>query len=501
MVDPNRRLSADRAALIEEFQKRPDGDAFIAKIRELRRDLPQSLPLRKLPFGSPHVYLGTDMFLPLSVRNATIFQSLACGGLSTVWGATVIPMTAHSFRNWPITYEEMAPFYRYVTKIMDVPKIHDDLECMYANFGNSPPPALSEQGTQLMCQLLNHRSRLSHAGIRFGRGRSAMGSRYSVDGRGCRACGLCMYGCPYHAIFNAEFVVDRLKVQRGFTHKAGFIAEAIIEQVDRVVVRLLNLDGGNHEEVACDRVFVACGAITSLRLVAGAMKWFGRPFHLKDTQQVSVPVFLTQPCVAGRIPKAFALSQVFLEVGRPEICDENIHLQVYGFNPFMVDILRARWGYIVNPRILQPLFDRMMIVMGYLPAQLSGSIQIFVHPSKSDGLPIASCAGLSNPRTETAVRAIAKLLLTHARDFGWLPTLPFVEVPEPGMSAHLAGCLPMKGAPSIGETDKLGRPCGLRRVHVVDAACFPDLPSEHLTYTIMANAARIARQASVAGAP
>jgi hypothetical protein len=38
-------------------------------------------------------------------------------------------------------------------------------------------------------------------------------------------------------------------------------------------------------------------------------------------------------------------------------------------------------------------------------------------------------------------------------------------------------------------------------VHVVDAACFSDLPSEHLTYTIMANAARIARQVTEGRAP
>jgi len=494
MVDPNRRLPVERQTLVDDFRQKPNVESFVEKLRQLRGELPRSLQDQKLPFSSPHVYEQIERFLPLGIQNATVLRSLASGGLSTVWGATVIPMTEYSFRNWPITSEEMAPFYRRIARLLDIPCVHDDLEQLYPNFGDAPPLKLSEQGTQLMIRMLNRKSSLNSAGIRFGRGRSAIGSRYAVNGEGCVACGLCMYGCPYQAIFNAEYVVDRLKTRQDFTHKAGWIAEGIDEHAAGVTVRLRHLETGNQEELRCDHVFVGCGATTSLRLVAGAMQWFERPFHLGDTQQFSIPIFLSKRCRAGRVPRAFALSQVFIEINKPEICGENIHLQVYGFNPFMVDILRARWGRLINEWMLQPLFDRMMIVMGYLPGQLSGTIEITVRPAENGGLPVALCRGLSNPRTRPAVRRIGRMLLTHARDFGWLPALPLTEVPPPGTSAHLAGCLPMRASPTEGETDRLGRPCGLQRVHVVDAACFSDLPSEHLTYTIMANAARIARQ-------
>ena len=279
------------------------------------------------------------------------------------------------------------------------------------------------------------------------------------------------------------------------------MAEKISETLSGIVVRLCQLDTGAREDLACERLFLGCGAITSLRLVADARQWFGHVFHLADTQQFSIPVFLAKRCRAGPVPRAFALSQVFLEVDDPTICDENIHLQVYGFNPFMVDILRARWGRLINAQLLQPLFDRMMIVMGYLPGQLSGKIAITVGPAEADGLPVATCVGQANPRSKPAVRQISRILLRHARDFGWLPALPLIEIPEPGASAHLAACLPMRAVPSLGETDPLGRPQGMRRVHVIDAACFSDMPSEHLTYTIMANAARIAHRSMSQGVP
>jgi choline dehydrogenase-like flavoprotein len=49
----------------------------------------------------------------------------------------------------------------------------------------------------------------------------------------------------------------------------------------------------------------------------------------------------------------------------------------------------------------------------------------------------------------------------------------------------------MRKKPRVFETDVLGRPNGFRRIHVVDATIFPDIPSGPITLTVMANAYRI----------
>ncbi len=479
MIDPNRRLSADRRELIEQFRLRPDRESFVARIRQWRRDLPPALRDKKLPFASPHVYGQADDLLPVAMRDAVMPRSLASGGLSAVWGATVIPMSEASFRDWPVTQAEMAPHYRAVAAIMDVPCPHDDLESLYPNYGDAPPLPLSEQGSQLMSHLVNNRQKLAAAGIQFGRGRSAIGKRYALGADGCTACGLCMYGCPYQAIFSAEYAVDALKQRPGFTCLTDRMAEGFEEQGDGVTVRLRAVEGSARETLRCERLFVACGASTSLRLVADALRWFDRAFYLQDTQQFSIPVLLSQRCRAGAIPQATALSQIFLEIDPPQIA-----------------ILRARFGPVINHRLLQPVFDRMMIVMGYLPGALSGKISITLRPSPTGGLADMVATGIANPQSLPAIRRIGKKLLSNAGSFGFLPVLPLTEIPAIGTSVHLAACLPMKAAPQTGETDRLGRPCGLRHVHVVDSACFTDLPSEHLTYTIMANAVRIAREST-----
>jgi ferredoxin len=488
MIDPNRRLDAGRQKLAEDFRANPERENFVARMRHRRAGLPRDLQDKKLPFASPYIYQQVDRFLPVEMHDAVVTRSLASGGLSAVWGATVIPFSASSFQNWPVTQGEMAPFYRMVAELMDVPCPHDDLETLYPNYGWAAPLPLSEQGSQLMSRMLNRREHLTQAGIAFGRGRSAIS-------KSCVGCGLCMYGCPYGAIFNAESVVDALKNRSGFTCIANKIAEGYEENGNAVRVHLRDIDSGVVESMDCQRVFIACGASTSLRLVAGAMRWFEHEFSMQDTQQFSIPVLLSSRCQAGAIPEANALSQIFIELKALNADDAHIHLQVYGYNPFLADILRARYGRLINQRLMQPLLDRMMIVMGYLPGALSGRIAMTVRPN-ADGLPGLACRGIANAQSVAAINAVGKKLAAHCRDFGFLPLLPLTEIPMIGTSVHLAACLPMKDAPCIGETDRLGRPFGSRRAHVVDGACFSTLPSEHLTYTIMANAARIAHQST-----
>ena len=52
----------------------------------------------------------------------------------------------------------------------------------------------------------------------------------------------------------------------------------------------------------------------------------------------------------------------------------------------------------------------------------------------------------------------------------------------------------MSTAPTGNETDALGRPVGLSRVHAVDASVLPSIPASTITYSAMVNAARIVDQ-------
>ena len=50
----------------------------------------------------------------------------------------------------------------------------------------------------------------------------------------------------------------------------------------------------------------------------------------------------------------------------------------------------------------------------------------------------------------------------------------------------------MRANPGAFESDVLGRPAGFQRVHAVDSTVLPSIPATTVTFTVMANAHRIA---------
>ena len=70
-----------------------------------------------------------------------------------------------------------------------------------------------------------------------------------------------------------------------------------------------------------------------------------------------------------------------------------------------------------------------------------------------------------------------------------------IHLANPGRGYHNGGSFPMSLNPNGPQTDVLGRPFGWNRIHLIDASVFPTIPAATITYTVMANAHRIASNA------
>ena len=61
-----------------------------------------------------------------------------------------------------------------------------------------------------------------------------------------------------------------------------------------------------------------------------------------------------------------------------------------------------------------------------------------------------------------------------------------------GASVHYAGLLPMSNTPVAWATSKNGQSYDFQNLFFIDGTTFPFLPAKNLTFTLMANAARVA---------
>jgi hypothetical protein len=76
------------------------------------------------------------------------------------------------------------------------------------------------------------------------------------------------------------------------------------------------------------------------------------------------------------------------------------------------------------------------------------------------------------------------------------PFLPKMLFAAGGKSYHWGGSFPhARDARTILGSDRFGRVGAWQRIHLVDAAVFPNVPATTFTLTIMANAHRIASEA------
>jgi len=93
------------------------------------------------------------------------------------------------------------------------------------------------------------------------------------------------------------------------------------------------------------------------------------------------------------------------------------------------------------------------------------------------------------------LRQVLTMLARSARQLDLYPVVPMLRLAAAGRSYHWGGTFPhANGDRRPATSDSLGRVGPWQRVHLVDAAVFPNVPAMTFTLTIMANAHRIATE-------
>jgi choline dehydrogenase-like flavoprotein len=487
LVDGGVRLEADREAAVRELGLLPPKSWTDEHLQFLQGplDVGQS---EKLRFGSDYAYREAEEHLGIVNNGAGIRPSLAFGGLSTVWGAAMLPYLAGDLVNWPVTVEELAPHYAAVVEMTGLCAAQDDLTQLFPLFSIPDSLEPSRQALAMWRVLSEHRERLRKAGIFYGRARLAVKSRSAAEG--CRYCGMCMYGCPYQLIYSSEQTIKRLIDRENFAYQPDFIVTSVEEVARSVHVRGYHRVTRKRSVIKADRVFLAAGAVSTTRIVLRSASAYNRQFRMKDSQYFLIPVALRERLRDIRHDRLHTLAQIFLEIFDDRISKHCIHLQVYTFSDLIHQLIRKSLGRFSKfaDLVRHSLDDRLMLIQGYLHSSHSGEIEVsLVREQNVEHLHLEA---VINEETRRVVHKILAKLLRNCYFLGVFPA-PIVHITAPGRGYHAGGTFPMMSKPDQFETDTLGRLPGWNRVHIVDATIFPSIAATTITFTVMANAHRI----------
>jgi choline dehydrogenase-like flavoprotein len=449
----------------------------------------RGVPLKPV-YGSFFPYAINDSDLSVTLEGAETVQSLARGGLSNTWGSSILPYRQQDIGGWPIRIADLEPHYRSVLSFMPITGEHDDLEAMFPLFSDAAyPMPHTVQIEALVSHLRRHRGELEQAGLVFGASRLAVVAD-PEDPEHCRHCGLCMHGCPFGSIYNTTSTLQTLAQQGAIDYRSGIYVDHLREIDDLVDVDYhFRGDTQRGGKLQAKRVFVACGAVSSTRLILQSLT-AERSAHILDSQTFLAPMLTRRHSPVSTESQGNTLAQLFLEVLDDEVASHGIHLQIYGYSDIMLKALLSRSPIrrTTAERLLQPVIGRLVAVQGFLHSDDSPGLRLELTASG------VRLVGDEAPKPRARVRALMRKLGHLHRELGARPVAGLTQVGPPAKSFHYGGSLPMREHPRGLESDVLGRPCGASRIHVVDSSVFPSIAGTTIAFTAMANAHRIATE-------
>ncbi len=493
LVDVGAELEADKRDIVRRLAAAPVEDwdpALVAQVSGYAVEPGGEVPV-KLAYGSRFPYADADLGT-LVQDGSKCLQSGAKGGLSTLWGAAVLPNADSDFADWPVTTAEMAPHYAAAARGLRVAGTRDALEARFPfHAPPAPAPRASRQAEAALARMERRRASLSAAGLTFGRSRLALRADDGPAGKACAYCGLCLSGCPLGAVWSSAELLDELVARRGLVYRPGFRATRVAGTGGTARVTGVLAATGAEETLAARRVFLACGPVSTARLVASSLGWHGRDLAMRYQPYFLLPLLSSAGVPGVETERLHTLAQAFVELDDPRVSARTVHLQLYGYDEHIRDSLSFLDAL---PPLRRALAGRLMFFQGYLHSDEAGGLALRVAADGSARLTAAPSA-----RARAVVRRAALALTARMRDHGFLPLLPLLRAGAPGEGNHVGGTFPMRARPAETETDALGRLAALPGVHLVDSSVLPSLSATTFTYTVMANAHRIAAAAAAEG--
>ena len=420
----------------------------------------------------------------------TTLVSGAYGGFSNSWGAQIMPFTAETFREWPVSADEMYRHYRSILESIPYAAEEDDLEELFPLLAPSAAlPPLSERATAVLARYERRRRSLNRRGILVGR------ARLALDASACTRCGLCMTGCPYGLIYSAAHTIDALRSRGRVTYHGGLLAVRVEECRDAATVIAKETATGNLHRFTADRVFLACGSLGTTQLVLGSLGLFEKPVRVQESAQIIVPFLSAKPTHSDpRETHDFTLNQFNVIVKLDPTARDVACLFFYTYNPAFLDalppLLRSGWTDPVRKQLLR----RLSVAFAYLPSWASPGFVVRASASNGNALPHITL----EPRDSgffrnSMLRRVIGRLSSSGPDLDLWPVLPMVRPAAAGKSYHWGGTFPHSARPDTTfSSDKLGRVQPWKRIHLVDGSVLTTVPATTFTLSVMANAHRIA---------
>ncbi len=406
------------------------------------------------------------------------------GGLSNYWGAYIAEFDDNDLNNFPIKYNDLKDSYNFLYKKIAISgSLGDDLSRFHGiNMDIQKPYALYPTAASF----LNKSRSIISPKIILGRSRNALASEQSSHQNACVGCNKCLLNCDYHSIFSSSQLIDDLKKFKNFTILDDFFVENLSFKNN-----LWLASSTGKPVLRAKKVLLGAGVLSTANLILNSFPAINKRLPLLNNPLISYPIISPSHFFRNYDVNFNALAQLALKYDYSD--DHYAFGAIYSLEsiPYEQYSIKLPFNLSFNQYILSIIKTGILASTLYFPSHFSSNS---LHRDSS-GLHINA------KFTEDFIFLINSVVIKTLRKyfFRFGSFIPNFQILPIGTDNHYAGTFPM-GAKGDYKTNAEGMLNNFNGLYIIDSSTFPFLPAKHLTFTVMANANRIAKILSMKGA-
>ncbi|MCI0591215.1 MAG: GMC oxidoreductase [Gammaproteobacteria bacterium] len=473
---------------------------FLGRTYEALEYLSSGREYYGLPPSKSHI-LSNPAVLGLEARGFEPLVSFAKGGFAEAWTAGVYPFNEGEFREFPFRYNDIEPYYNEVARRIGVTGTMDDLARFFPLHDHLMESLhLDEHSQQLLALYAKHK-RYLNTKLRcyLGRSRVATLSHGKGERNGCTYRGRCLWGCPVGALYTPSMTLKECERYPNFRYLPHVhVSHFNYNSEGRIVsvVGQLRNEHGVYEAQA-DKFILAAGTLSSSRIFMDTI--FKRTGDiitlpgLMDNRQILMP-FVNRKMIGKRYsPESYQYHQIAVGI-ESEQPERYIHGQITTLKAAPVHSILHQMPFDLRTAIF--VFRNVRAGLGVvnvnLPERRREENYLTLKKEDQTGQPTLIIKYAPAIEERSLIKRTVRTMKRALWSLGCIVPPTMTHVRPMGASVHYAGTIPMSPKRAPHTTSRYCQSHDFENLYIVDGTTFPFLPAKNITFSLMANAARVA---------
>jgi hypothetical protein len=429
--------------------------------------------------------------------------SFARGGLAEAWTGGSYPFNDKDLALFPFDYEILKPYYEEIAERIGLIGDRDDISRFFPWHENLLPPLELDENSKIILEKYQKRRELLNRkmGFYLGRSRIATLSVDKGDRKACDYSGRCLWGCPSDSLYVPSLTLAECQKYEHFSYKPGVLVEYFKVNSRKRITHLVfqNLALQKRGEIKVDNLVLAAGTLSSSKIFLDSVyRQTGKILKLEglmDNRQILVPFLNLSLMGKSYNPESYVYHQ--LAVGfECEKTSNYIHGQITTLKTALIHpvTLQMPLDFKTSTYLTRNLHSALGVINLNFCDTRRADNQLTIEPDstgKQDQTTL-KITYQSIPDEKTIISSATKRVMKFLRKLGSIAPPMMIQSRPMGASVHYSGTLPMSTTDEpLGVTPDC-RSRDFDNLFFVDGTVFPFLPAKNLTFTMMANAARVA---------